>query len=125
VITPDSVAPIAQAVKAFAEGHGLELKEAFRQLRVGIRRQERAAERLTPSPEALRILEALESYRQEHGFSPTLRELGKRADRAWVTANYHLEILRELGLATWVPTKSRTYLVTPAGLQVLAGRKAA
>lgn len=52
------------------------------------------------TPLHLLILRAVESYRREHGFAPTEREIGARIDRATSTVCETLDRMQERGMIT-------------------------
>lgn len=57
---------------------------------------------LKPSPKAQQLLDLVIAYRQEHGFSPSIRELMKALRlRSPSGVQHRLRSLRALGLITW------------------------
>lgn len=63
-------------------------------------------------PTRRRILEVVKKYQQEHGFSPTLRDIGKKAMIASISSvEYHLCIMETDGIITRRPRTARSIVV--------------
>lgn len=63
------------------------------------------------TPLHVRILDAVESYRREHGFAPTEREIGARIDRATSTVCETLDRMQERGMITRAKGRHRGVVI--------------
>lgn len=81
----------------------------------------------SPSPKALQLLDLVIAYRQEHGISPSIRELMTALNlRSPSGIQYRLRTLRDLGLITWHEGCARSLLPTPGHANPLgAGSRSA
>ena len=68
-----------------------------------------------------RILIAVNAYQADHGYAPTVREIGEMVNLySPSTVHAHLKTLQERGYITWQPERARTIKATEAGLNQLA-----
>lgn len=64
---------------------------------------------MTPTPRQQAVLDFLIAYRQQHGISPSIRELQHAFNLASPSAiQHHLRQLQALGLVDWQPGRSRS-----------------
>ena len=74
----------------------------------------------SPSAPQLKLLEAIESYQQQHRYAPTVREMQEQAGYATPSAaHFHILRMRTAGLVDWVEGQNRTLHVTQAGRREL------
>jgi len=67
---------------------------------------------------ALRVLQCIHEYCQEHGFAPSMREICEQTGlRSSATVNTHVCTLAHHGLLRHKTGQSRAYSLTPAGLE--------
>lgn len=60
----------------------------------------------------IEVLETINEYYEEYGYSPSFREIAKRMNIcSSSTIHGHLEKLKEKGYVTWVPGQPRTLKV--------------
>lgn len=81
-------------------------------------RSDRSAPNLQHSltPRQRRVLQAIESFGDRHGYSPTLREIGEAVGLASVsTVSYHLSFLQDKGYLSRDGGRPRTAVVRPFG----------
>jgi len=73
------------------------------------------------SKSRLAVLSALSEFLQEHGYSPTVREIAENLQfRSHASVHAHLDALSMAGLLTRRPRSARSWLVTERGQQELA-----
>ena len=69
------------------------------------------------------ILAFIDTYRDRHGYSPTLRELQEfLGQNTMSSVSARLARLRDDGCLEWVPHRPRTITVTERGRQRIAAR---
>ena len=69
-----------------------------------------------PSNRQRRILQAIDQHNREHGFPPTLRELGQAVGlRSPSTVLHHMRALEAAGLVRRRERHPRALALTPAG----------
>ena len=76
------------------------------------------AGRKTPDTEwREKLCSAIEGYKAEHGFAPSVRELAALVDAPLITVHSALARLREAGIVDWVEGRNRTLKVTEWGMK--------
>lgn len=69
-----------------------------------------------PSGKAETICLLIDLYVQNHGCSPSVRDIAAGLSTRHTTpVHYHLKKLKEAGYVTWEPNKQRTLALTAAG----------
>ena len=63
---------------------------------------------MPPHSSRWNILEFIHRYKQEHGVSPTLKEIQEQTNFSRGSVQYNLNKLKEEGFVTWRKSKSRT-----------------
>lgn len=72
------------------------------------------------TPRQREALEVIVAFHLEHGYAPTLTEIGQRMGiSAKSTVLALLWYGRDAGCVTWVPNSERTLVVTPEGRELL------
>ena len=57
------------------------------------------------------VLEYVEGFIEEKGYSPTVQEISEALGYAQSTVHDHLVMLRDMALISWTPGKSRTIVL--------------
>ena len=87
-----------------------ESKKAFADLpKAGYSKETKSG---APTERQLAIVEIIKQFIKEHGFSPSFRELAEITGiKSSNGVEDHLKRLKQRGLVTWIPYKSRTLRV--------------
>lgn len=71
------------------------------------------------SSRQLAIVQALRELITEHGYSPTVREIGQRVGlKSTSSVKHQLDVLLEAGIVTYDPRRSRTLEITELGMRL-------
>jgi len=82
---------------------------------------EQTTARQWPSPKQLNVLKFLVAFQQEHGFCPSMEEIGQSMGVTKVTVYQHISALEHKGFLTRLRNQARSLRVTPQAEQLILG----